>query len=159
MNLAPSVLKTEFHTSLAVVRLVVLVVNSPGHRRRFPPAVIRTWLGSSFCGQKFITNLQYVTALPRRMLVFSLCDMTKMELVPFVPVFISPCAIRPTSLCNPVSHISLRSGSFANFLYYLIVSPMTGCTTGAEKCSMSTLYGACFGCWRFSGTHAELISS
>ena len=146
MNLAPSVLKTEFHNSLDVVRLAVLVVNSPGYWRKFPPAVIQTRLGSSFWGQKSTTNLQYVTTLSRGMLAILSCDMTEMELVHFAPVLWSPCAMRPTSLPNPVSHLSLRSGYFANFLYCVIVSPMTGCTTGVHKSSMLMSYGACFGC-------------
>ena len=145
MNCAPSVLNTEFQIIFNVVRSAVLVVNFPVFLRSPPPAVIRTRLGSSFCRQKSMTNLQYVTTLLHGMLTILACVMTKMELVPLVPVLWSPCYIRSTSLPNPVCHTSLRSGSFANFLYCVIISPVTGCTTGAQKFSILTSYWAYFG--------------
>ena len=40
---------------LKVVRSADLVVSSPGYAIRLPPAVIRTMLGSSFCGLKSTT--------------------------------------------------------------------------------------------------------
>lgn len=50
MNLAPSVLRTLFHSIFDVVRSAVLVVSSPGYLIRFPPAVIRVRFGSAFWG-------------------------------------------------------------------------------------------------------------
>ena len=50
-GVAPGVLIVEFQRILDVVRSAVLVVSSPGYSMRLPPTVIRTRLGSSFCGR------------------------------------------------------------------------------------------------------------
>ena len=55
-------------------------------------------------------------------------------------VLLSPCAILPNSLPNAVVHTSRVMGSLANFLYFVMVSPVTGWMTGAQKCSISTSY-------------------
>ena len=40
---------TLFHNNFVVVRSALRVVSSPGYLIRFPPTVMRTLLGSSFC--------------------------------------------------------------------------------------------------------------
>ena len=70
----------------------------------------------------------------------SSCDITKIQFVPFVFGLLSPCAILPNYFPKAVVHTSLVTGSLANFRYCVIVSPVTGCTTGAQKCSMSMSY-------------------
>ena len=47
--LAPGVLMALFHMISEVMRSGVIVVDSMGYLIRFPPAVIWTKLGSSFC--------------------------------------------------------------------------------------------------------------
>ena len=51
---------TLFHIILVVVMSAVLVVSSPGHLIRLPPAVILTLLGSDFCGLISTTMRAYV---------------------------------------------------------------------------------------------------
>ena len=63
MYLASGELTTAFHRSFAVVMSAVFVVNLPGYLIRLPPAVRRTQLGSSFCGQKSTTILVYIMIL------------------------------------------------------------------------------------------------
>ena len=41
---------TLFHNFFDVTRSIVCIVSSPGYVNKFPPAVIWTLLGSSFCG-------------------------------------------------------------------------------------------------------------
>ena len=52
--------------------------------------------------------------------------------VPFAPVLLSPCVRLPNSLPNDVVHTSLVSGSLASFEYFVMISPVVGCITGAH---------------------------
>ena len=46
-----------------------------------------------------------------------------------------PCARFNYSFPNSVVQTSLVAGYFANFLYFLMYFPITGCIIGAQKCS------------------------
>ena len=138
MNFAPSVLRTLFHSILEVVKLAVLVVSLPGKSIKLPPAVMHTQVGSFFWGWKLTTILAYVTTLSEGMVLMSSWDMTKTELVPYVPVTSSPCAKFPNSLPNANDQMYFVWGSLLSFRYLVKVFPITGCVTGAHKCSMST---------------------
>ena len=54
-----------------------------------------------------------------------------MVFVPFVPVLLLPCAKLPNSFPNAVVHMSQVAGSFANVLYFVMVTPVVGWTTPA----------------------------
>ena len=56
--------------------------------------------------------------------------------VPLVLVLSSTCAKLPHYFHCAIVHVSLVTGSLARVWYFEIVSPVTGCTTGAEKCSI-----------------------
>ena len=56
--------------------------------------------------------------------------------VPFAPVLVSPWDKLPHAMPKPVSHTDLSSGSFDNFLYDVMSSPVLGCITVAQKCWM-----------------------
>jgi len=135
MILASSVLmlRTLFQTILEMVRSAVLVANSPGYAIRLPPAVILTQLRSSFCGLKSITMQAYVTIRSMGIFLIWSLESTKIESVPVVPVRSSPCAKFPNAFPNARLQISLVAGSFTSVLYLVIVSHVTGCTTGAQK--------------------------
>jgi len=47
----------------------------------------------------------------------------------------SPCARFPNSFPKARDHVCVRMGSVTSFLYFVIDSPVLGCTTGAQKCS------------------------
>ena len=55
-------------------------------------------------------------------------------LVPIAPVLLSPWAHLPHSFPKPVSHTSFNSRYFDNRLYDVMISPVFGCITGAQKC-------------------------
>ena len=80
---------TLFHIILLVVMSAVLVVSLPGHLIRLPPAVMRTLLGSDFCGQKSTTMRAYVGVLPSAY-IFAICAwfITKMQFFPLLFSFI-----------------------------------------------------------------------
>ena len=61
--------------------------------------------------------------------------MMNIESVPSVLVAASPWARLPNSFPNARDHIRLVMGSSINFLYLVMDSPVTGCMTGAQKCS------------------------
>lgn len=63
------------------------------------------------------------------------CVMTNMESVPLVLVTSSPWARFPNSFPNARDHVYDVSGSLASVLYFVIDAPVTGCMTGAQKCS------------------------
>ena len=64
---------TLFHIILVVVMSAVLVVSSPGHLIRLPPAVMQTLLESDFCGQKSTTMRVYVGVFPSACIFCDLC--------------------------------------------------------------------------------------
>ena len=138
MNRALSVLRILFHNILAVVMSTVRVVSSPVYLIRFPLAVILTRLGLSFGGLKSTTRWAYVTTLSWGIRLISLCVITKMEQVTGVFVLLSPWAMMPNYFPNAVDHISRVTGSLTRFWYLVIVSPVMGWMTGAQKCSMFT---------------------
>ena len=57
-------------------------------------------------------------------------------LVHIAPVLLSPWAKLPHYFPKPVSHTSFSSESFGNRLYGVMISPVFGCITGAQKCWM-----------------------
>ena len=61
---------------------------------------------------------------------------TNSESVPLVPVLLSPCAKFTHYFPHAIVHVSLVTGSLARFWYCEIVLPVTGWTTGAQKCSI-----------------------
>ena len=61
--------------------------------------------------------------------------MTKIESVPGVLVTLSPWARFPNSFPKARDHVVAVIGSSMSFLYLVIDSPVTGCMTGAQKCS------------------------
>ena len=126
MYFAFSVLNTLFHSIFDAVRSAVRVVSLPGYLIRFPPAVSRTRFGSFFCGQKLTTSRAYVTT--RSFGMFRICSWvsTKIESVPGVFVFSSPCAMLPNSLPSAVAQMSRMTGSRWSFLYCVMTSPVTG---------------------------------
>ena len=138
MNWAHLVIRILFHKILAVVMSAVRVISAPGYLIRFPPAVILTRLGSSFWGLKSTTRRAYVTTLSWGICLISLCVITNMEQVPGVFVFSSPWDMLPNSFPNSVDHISRVTGYLTSFWYLVIVSPVMGWITGAQKYSMST---------------------
>ena len=56
-----------------------------------------------------------------------------MESVPGVFVSASPCARFPNSFPNALAQVVAVRGSAMRFLYFVIVSPVIGCVTGAQK--------------------------
>ncbi len=61
--------------------------------------------------------------------------MTKIESVPGVLVAASPWARLPNSFPKARDHMCCVMGSSMSFLYFVMDSPVTGCRTGAQKCS------------------------
>ena len=62
-----------------------------------------------------------------------------MEFLPYVLVFVLPCARFPNSFPNVAIQIYLVVGSLINVLYFKIVSPLIGYTTGTAKCTKSII--------------------
>ena len=75
----------------------------------------------------------YVTTLSRGIFLISSRFMSRIVFVPFVSPY--PCADLPSSLHIASSHVSRSMGSSINFLYFVIVSFETGCTTPLATCS------------------------
>ena len=89
----------------------------------FRLTVIRTLLGSAFCGRPLTTIRAYVTMWSSGMFLISSCDMKTYVLVPLV-IFYS-CASRPSSLQNAFMHTllvweSLRSSSSFVIVFRLL---------------------------------------
>ena len=62
-----------------------------------------------------------------------------MEFLPYVLVFVLPCARFPNSFPNMASQIYLVVGSLINVLYFKIVSPLIRCTSSTAKCTKSVI--------------------
>lgn len=77
----------------------------------------------------------YMTVQLCRMHRICLCVSTKMESVPGVLMSLLPCTRFPNSFPNVQDHVCASIGSFRSFLYFVIDLPVTGCMTGAQKCS------------------------
>lgn len=77
----------------------------------------------------------YVTVRSWGMRLICSCVSTTMASVPGVLVTSSPCARFPNSFPKARDHVCDRTGSVRSFLYLVIDSPVTGCMTGAQKCS------------------------
>ena len=60
------------------------------------------------------------------------------ESITLVLVLSSPCAKLPHYFPHAVVHVSFVTVSLARVWYFEIVSPVTGCTTGSQKCSILT---------------------
>ena len=57
--------------------------------------------------------------------------------VPGVFVSMLPCVRLPNSFPNADVHHGPVTGSSLTFLYCVMLAPVTGCMTGAQKCSHS----------------------
>ena len=75
--------------------------------------------------------------------------MTNIESVPGVLVAASPWARLPNSFPNARDHIRRVIGSSINFLYLVMDSPVTGCMTGAQKCSLNCGMACDVGIWAY----------
>ena len=75
--------------------------------------------------------------------------MTNIESVPGVFVVASPWARLPNSFPNARDHIRCVIGSSINFLYLVMDSPVTGCMTGAQKCSLNCGMACDVGIWAY----------
>ena len=74
-----------------------------------------------------------MTVLSLGMFLISSCDIKMIVSVPVLPP--QPWARWPSSLHIAFVHTVCMSGSFANFLYFMIVSFVTGCTSPLHVCS------------------------
>ena len=76
--------------------------------------------------------LEYVNVRSDGYYLYLLVVEDKKGVFPFIPVLKPPCAYFLHSLPNDVVHIYCMAGSFANFLYSDINSPVTGWMTGKK---------------------------
>ena len=131
----------NLHFWCLVCYLVVFLLLWGRYSSRFPLAVIWMQYGLLFCGLLSMMIFPYVTVLCLGMALILLCDMTKIELVLGLPVLVLPWARSPNSLQKAVSHVAHVSMSLFNHWYCVIVLPVMGCTTVAQKWSMSMCVG------------------
>ncbi len=98
-------------------------------------------LGLAFCGPKFTMMRAYVTVCVLGMREISLCIMTKIEFVPFCPVFRLHCAIPPKIFPkSSLPHFSCGGVMHQPFVT-ADVSPVLGCTIDIATCSKSMHVG------------------
>ena len=88
-----------------------------------------------------------------------LCVINKSESVTAVFVFLTPCAQFPHYFPHAVIQVSFVTGSLAKVWYFEIVSPETGWTTGAHKCSIliAVLIMCSFRCMDWGMKYSGLV--